>query len=141
MSDPDLAEALRRVIGDLVRLVRDEAGTPSSAQSETLGLLGRDGAQSMARLAAARGVRHQSMRLVVAQMEAEGLVRRAPDPADARSQLVMITETGHSRLQEGRAARSQWIAARLAQLSPQDRAALTAAVPALQALAEPPART
>lgn len=135
----DLAETLRRVIGDLVRLVREEAGTPSSAQSETLGLLGRHGAQSMARLATARGVRHQSMRLVVAQMEAEGLVHRAPDPADARGQLVTITAAGQDRLQAGRAARSQWIAARLAQLSPPDRAALAAAMPALQALSRPEA--
>ncbi|WP_341962756.1 hypothetical protein [Pseudomonas sp. RC10] len=72
-----MAEQLRRVIGNLVREVRNGAHAPSSAQSETLGLLDRHGPTSISSMAAHRHVKHQSMRLVVAQLaDANGSSRR-----------------------------------------------------------------
>lgn len=104
------AEELRQVIGRFVRTARSHAGTPSSAQSETLGFLDRDGPMSIAAMAHRRNVKHQSMRLVLAQLEAEGLVSLAPDPGDRRGRLIAMTEEGRAALEAGRRARAAWIA-------------------------------
>ncbi|MBD1552839.1 MarR family winged helix-turn-helix transcriptional regulator [Pseudomonas typographi] len=105
-----VAEGLRRVVGDLVRKVRNEAHTPSSAQSETLGFIDRNGAASISEVAAYRHVKHQSMRLVIDQLELQALVTRTPDPVDGRKQLIELTAKGKAALETGRSQRSQWLA-------------------------------
>lgn len=108
-----MAEDLRRVIGNLVREVRSGAQTPSSAQSETLGLLDRHGPLSISAMAGYRHVKHQSMRLVVAQLEQHQQVTRGPDPADARKQLIQLTGQGREALEQSRHQRSDWLAVQL----------------------------
>ena len=133
----ELAEDLRRAIGRFVRSVRTAAETPSSAQSETLGLLDRDGPMSVARMAEARGVKHQSMRLVVAQLEEDGTVARLPDPADGRSQLVSLTPEGRAALAQSRIARTGWIADAIGKrLSDEERRTLKLSIALLDRLAE-----
>ena len=82
------------MVGQFVRAVRARAGTPSDAQGETLAFLERAGPVSIAALADGRGVKHQSMRLVTARLEAE---RRREDAeresADAETQLAEAAET------------------------------------------------
>ena len=135
--DPEvfnLAEGLRRVIGSIVRLVRAEGETPRSAQSETLGLLDRIGPMSVAALADQRNVKHQSMRLVVAQLEVEGLVVRSADPEDRRAQRITLTEAGCAALFASRRTRSAVIAEMLEALPPEDRETLSASVSILMRL-------
>lgn len=108
-----LAEDLRRVVGNLVREVRSGSHTPSSAQSETLGLLDRHGAASISAMAAHRHVKHQSMRLVIAQLERQHLVTRSPDPSDARKQLFELTYQGRAALEHSRHQRTDWLANQL----------------------------
>jgi DNA-binding MarR family transcriptional regulator len=110
-----VAEQLRSIIGTLVRKVRGEAQTPSSAQSETLGFIDRNGPASISEMAAFRHVKHQSMRLVIDQLESQGLVERAPDPADGRKKLISLTDLGRVTLAQQRNQRSQWLADRLQQ--------------------------
>ena len=132
MGDADagvLAEELRRAVGAFVRVVRREADDARTAQAETLGLLDRDGAMNVAALAQVRGVKHQTMRLVVAQLDAAGLVRCDPDPGDRRSRLVLISDAGRGELARGRAARASRIEALiLATLSREERGVLREAV-------------
>ena len=110
-----VADDLRRVVGDLVRTVRNEAHTPSSAQSETLGFIDRNGGASISELAVFRHVKHQSMRLVVDQLESQALVSRTPDPVDGRKQRINLTEHGKAALESSRNQRSQWLADRIRQ--------------------------
>ncbi|TPW30586.1 MarR family transcriptional regulator [Martelella alba] len=109
-----LAENLRRAVGGFVRKVRAEAGTPGSARVETLALLDGFGAMSTSDLARHRGVKHQSMRLVVGELETEGLLIRSPSPSDGRRQLLSLSEEGRLVLEGARASRSEWIAGALA---------------------------
>lgn len=134
-----LAEELRQAVGSFVRKVRTSASTPREARLDTLGDLDRQGPMTVAALARLRHVRHQSMRVVVAQLEAEGLVVRAPDTTDARGHIVEVTEAGCMALMSSRAARRDWIALGLqANVSIPERQALATAVSVLRRLAATP---
>jgi DNA-binding MarR family transcriptional regulator len=127
----DDANALRGAIGDIVRAVRRTETTPEG-QVETLGFLARDGAQSIATLARARRVRHQTMRVTVADLEARGLVERSPDPTDARGVLVALTDAGRRTVEELRLRRSARVLDAAARaLTPAERATLAHAADAL----------
>jgi DNA-binding MarR family transcriptional regulator len=124
-------------VSRLVRTVRQETGTPRTARSDTLELLERDGPANIAALAQQRNVKHQSMRLVTAQLEADGLIRRGADGNDGRSVLFSITPKGRKWLRDGRAARTDRIAERIAgHLTPAERATLADAVSLLARLAD-----
>lgn len=128
-----LAENLRRTLGKFVRGIRSEADTPTTSQSETLSLLDRNAPLSVAELAGLRNVRHQSMRLVVGQLEMDGLVGKLPNPADGRSQLLSLTEKGEEILIRSRQARTSKIAALIEErLSNQDRQTLQAAITVIE---------
>ena len=130
-----LAEGLRQAVGGFVRKVRAVADTPRAAWSDSLEDLDRHGSMTVAMLARLRQVRHQSMRVVVAQLEGEGFVTRAPDPADARGQIVEITRAGRAILASSRVVRSHWIAAALeVHATARERQALVTAIAVLRRL-------
>lgn len=104
-----LADELRKSISRLVRAVRQNTGTVKSAQSETLDLLDYLGPMNVAALAEQRGVTHQTMRLVVAALEADGSVQQKADPSDRRSRLVSLSPTGKLALARSRQARAAFI--------------------------------
>lgn len=130
---PELADTLRQTVSDFVRSVRAQADGPSTAQSETLLQLDRAGPSSVAALADMRGVKHQSMRQVIAILEADGLVSRVAHPKDGRSQLVHLTGAGESALKSARVARSEWLTAALStKLADSELEVLRAAIPVLR---------
>jgi DNA-binding MarR family transcriptional regulator len=132
-----LAENLRDTIGKFVRAVRKQAGTPSTAQGETLAFLERDGPVSIATLAESRGVKHQSMRLVIAKLQESGLVMLLPDPNDGRSYLVTLTKAGMAENAAVRAARTRWLTGVLSTaMSAHERAILREALPLLQKITD-----
>ena len=63
---------------------------------------------------------------------------REASPEDGRVVLVVITDEGRAVLASRRSVRSERMAAIIAQLSPEHRAALAIALPALDALASVP---
>jgi len=75
----------------------------------------------------------------VKRLEAAGLITRAEDACDARRSGLTITPAGLETLEAIRQQRNDWLAARLAKLSPEDRARLAdAAEPLLKLLAAGP---
>ena len=74
------------------------------------------------------------MTVLMRRLEQEGLVRKTRDAADARAVRVEITEAGREALDQVRAARTQILQARLDRLDDDARAALAAAIPALDQL-------
>ncbi|MBB3476655.1 DNA-binding MarR family transcriptional regulator [Novosphingobium sp. BK369] len=93
---------------------------------------------NVAALAEKRGVTHQTMRLVVAGLNAEGLVQQDPDPADRRSRLVTISSDGDAALAQERQARESWIERAIhTRLSRDERNLLQATIPILNRLVQP----
>lgn len=133
-----LARDLRRSVSGFVRAIRQDTGTVRSAQSETLDLLRRLGPMNVASLAEKRGVAHQTMRLVVAQLDSNGLAQQDADPTDRRSRLVSISPAGCDALAREQELRESRIENAIrSRLSLHERDVLLAAIPILDRLAGP----
>lgn len=131
-----LASELRVVLGQLIRRLRAEHRF-SLSQGSVLGRLDREGPQSTSTLASAERVRPQSMGQTVAELEAQGLVARRPDPSDGRRSLLELTEAGRTELHEDRDRREGWLAEAIeSSFSDEEREALDEAVRLLGRLAE-----
>src|ERR1039457_270405 len=112
-----LAAEIRTVGGKLKRRLREHGGrsdlTPS--QVSVLLRLEKDGSATVSSLARAEGMRPQSMSAGVTPLQASGLVRGTPDPHDGRQTLMSLTPKCLKSIQEGRAARQDWLTARISQ--------------------------
>ncbi|WP_217167956.1 MarR family winged helix-turn-helix transcriptional regulator [Streptomyces sp. AC512_CC834] len=115
---PSAVQASREVRTVISRL-RRRILKASEVEDITLGqasvlarLSGKDGVTA-SELAAAEGVRHQSMTATVASLASMGLLRRRPDPGDGRRLLIALTAEGQRRVEEGRQARTEWLAGQL----------------------------
>jgi DNA-binding MarR family transcriptional regulator len=128
-----VAAGVERLVGMLRRL--SPPGEVSPATGSALAALERSGPCRLTVLAAQMGVTQPAMTQLISRLEEAGLVGREPDPADGRVVLVRITADGSAMLARRRAIRGKRLAVILAGLSPQDRAALAAALPAMDALA------
>jgi DNA-binding MarR family transcriptional regulator len=73
---------------------------------------------------------------LVTRLEREGLVERRPDPSDGRAVLVHITEAGRQIGRSRHDDRTRHLAPLIARLTPEQRQAITDALPALTRLAE-----
>lgn len=127
----ELADQLRAAIGRLVRATRGRADALPRARAELLGQLQREGPRTIAQLAADRGVRHQAMSRAVKDVQALGLVGRAPDPRDARAQLISITGAGIAALTADRTARRDLLCSAIRERLDDDERQLLRRVPAL----------
>ena len=135
--DPTLlASELRLVLGHLMRRLRAEHRF-SLSQGAVLGRLDREGSRSIGDLALSERVRPQSMAQTVADLEADGLIARRPDPADGRRTLLELTEQGLRTLEADRSQREGWLAGAISQdLSRAERQLLVRATELLRRLSE-----
>lgn len=133
-----LAAEMRTVFRKLKMRVREHGGndlTPS--QVSVVLRLERDGPATVSSLARAESMRPQSMSAIVAPLQKSGLIRGAADASDGRQTLMSLTPKCQKWLQEGRAARQDWIATTIAQkLSVQEQEKLRAALELLARLVE-----
>ena len=127
-----LSAGLERVVG-LLRALAQPSGLSMTATS-TMAALERTGPARLTVLANRASVTQPAMTQLISRLEDAGLVRREADIADGRVVRVAITDEGKAVMARRRAARAEQLAAILSQLSPEHRAALAAAVPALDAL-------
>ena len=128
-----IAAGMARLIG-LVRSLSPPDGLSLTAAA-TLATLERSGPRRLTALAVQGGVTQPAMTQLIARLEDTGLVRREADPADGRVVQVRLTDQGRDTLARRRAVRAERLAVILNRISPQDRAALGAALPAIDALA------
>jgi len=131
-----LTTDLERIFG-LFRSLSPASGLSMTAAA-TLAGIERLGPQRLTVLAAREGVTQPAMTQLISRLEESGLVRREASPEDGRVVLVVITDEGRAVLARRRSVRSDRMAAIIAQLAPEHRAALAIALPALDALASIP---
>ena len=142
-SDAPLATALRISVSRLARRLRVERLVPelaepvlSDTQLAALATLERHGAMTPGELAEHEKVQPPSMTRVIAALVDWELVTRAPHPTDRRQVILTVTAGGRDLVQKVRRRREAWLARRLAELSPQERATLRAAAPILEKLSQ-----
>jgi DNA-binding MarR family transcriptional regulator len=119
------------------RLRRHELAGLTPTQLAALSTVEQAGPLRLGDLAAAEGVAPSTLTRLVAALEELGYVRRDADPRDARASTLAITDQGHDTLERLRAENSALLVQRLRLLTPEQRSALAAALPALEALADP----
>jgi DNA-binding MarR family transcriptional regulator len=134
-----LAAEIRTVCGKLKRRLREHGGrhdlTPS--QVSVLLRLEKDDSATVSSLARVEGMRPQSMSAIVMPLQEAGLVSGAPDPSDGRQTLMSLTPKCLKWLQEGRAARQDWLTTTISQkLSAHEQEKLQAALELLTRLVE-----
>ncbi len=108
----------------------------SDSQYAVLAVLERDGAKTPRELAAFERVQPPSMTRTITGLVERGLVTRTDHPDDGRQVLVAITDAGRAVVRETRRRRDAWLARRLAELSPDERATLAAASEILRRIAD-----
>jgi DNA-binding MarR family transcriptional regulator len=142
-SDPGLATALRISVSRLARRLRVERaaaslGEPdlSETQLAALAALERHGAMTPGELAAHEKVQPPSMTRVISVLADSQLVRREPHASDRRQVVLTVTDAGRELVIKARRRREAWLAQRLRELSPAERATLRAAAPILEKLSQ-----
>ena len=136
--DQDTVIRLRRVVLRLARQLQaastGEGLTPT--QASVLGLTAMRGPLSLAELTDIEGLNPTMLSRVVGKLDSMGLIRRLRDPEDFRAARVEVTSEGRRRYDRITAQRTAIISECLAGMPAEQEAALVAALPAFERLAD-----
>jgi DNA-binding MarR family transcriptional regulator len=136
-----LAEALRPALLKVSRRLRQEAQKAglSAQDALVLGFIRKNPGVGVSELADAEQVSRPAMSGQVKRLEAAGWIARRGDPIDGRRSGLAVTPAGVKQIEAVRRRRNDWLAARLAHLSDEERERLSAAAePLLRLLAVTP---
>jgi DNA-binding MarR family transcriptional regulator len=124
-----LAADLRVSVMKLARRLRQQRSDDdiSTGQYSVLGALVVHGPKTPRELAEYEKVQPPSMTRTLNCLVDAGLVTRTDHPADGRQVLMSVTDRGAAVVYETRKRRDAWLAKRLAELTPEERATLAAA--------------
>lgn len=137
--DPDelraLAEALRPALMRVSRRMRQSTGRAGVSPQDAmiLGVIRAQPGIGVSELADVEQTSRPTMSSHVKRLEAEGWISRIEDLEDGRRSGLKITPVGQRRIEAIRRQRDDWLAARLAKLTPEERRQLSdAAAPLLR---------
>ncbi|HLH59471.1 MAG TPA: MarR family winged helix-turn-helix transcriptional regulator [Streptosporangiaceae bacterium] len=131
------ATRLRVAIARLSRrLRRHELAGLTPTQLSALATVERGGPMRLGDVAAAEGIAPSTLTRIVTALEDCGYVKRCAVPGDARASTLAITTRGHEILERIRQESIVMLTESLMMLQPDQIEALTAALPALEQLAE-----
>lgn len=120
----------------LARLSRQAAATDlTPSQVSTLAMLASREQARVTDLATAEGLALPVMTRLVASLESAGLVAKTSNPDDRRAVLLTLTEEGYATIKQIFSARAGAVNEQISGLSPDELAALEAALPVLEKLA------
>jgi DNA-binding MarR family transcriptional regulator len=136
--DNDTVIRLRRVVLRLARELyaasREEGLTPT--QASVLGITTVKGPLSLAELTVIEGINPTMLSRVIGKLDSLGLIRRLRDPDDFRAARVEVTPAGKAMYERIAAQRAAIISECVAGLPAEQEAALIAALPAFENLAD-----
>jgi len=133
-QDAAVAAGFERFYETLRRLT--PRGPLSLTAASTLRRLERSGPHRLSELYAPEGISQPAMTQLVTRLEKEGLAERTGDPSDGRAVVVSITEAGRAAVAHRREVRAGALSELLRGLSPEDYAAVVAALPGLERLSD-----
>lgn len=133
----EVADRLHSATVRLLRRLRraDERAPISAARLSALSVLAFGGPRSLSELAAAEHVSAPTMSRLIAAMEKEGFVRRAPDENDRRAIVLHATAKGRRAIQRGRQERVRQLHNLLSALDTRDLKQLDRAARLMKTLA------
>jgi DNA-binding MarR family transcriptional regulator len=126
--------AVRRVARRAVRTTAHADPLPP-ARSELLRLAARRPGIGVAEAAAEMHLAPNSVSTMVSKLTEDGLLTRGRVASDGRSVRLTVTEAGAARVDQWRDIRADLAGRAFARLTPADRQAIAAAIPALTQLA------
>jgi DNA-binding MarR family transcriptional regulator len=129
------ASRLRLAITRSARRLRQEGSgdlTPTTAAA--LATVERHGPLTPSELAALENVQRPTATRTIKCLEADGLIKRTPDPLDGRSALVSVTADGRDRLRRLRRRKNLFLARRMSDLPDAQRQTLDEAAEILEML-------
>jgi DNA-binding MarR family transcriptional regulator len=137
-TDTDQTARLRAVIGRLGRRLRPtSAGSElTPTQTSVLFTIVRLGPLGLGEVAEIESVNPTMLSRITAQLCDAGLISREASPGDRRAALVKATPTGRKLRERIHKERTAALGAHVEELDDEQRAALWAALPVLEALAE-----
>jgi DNA-binding MarR family transcriptional regulator len=140
-SDAGLATSLRISVSRLARRMRAERvaqGLQPELSDSQLAALAALEKRTMTpgELAEYEKVQPPSITRVIASLEERGLIQRMPHPSDRRQVVLTVTGQGRDVVRQVRQLREAWLARRLRDLTPAERAVLKDAVPILEKLSQ-----
>ena len=137
-NDDDVAVRLRMAIARLFRRIERTRAGAALTPSETtiLSVVVRQGPLRLTDLAASEGMNPTMLSRLVRDLEGDGLVQRKTDRVDRRAARVEATPAGRRLHERIRNERSDTLSAALALLPEDERRALGAGLPVLEALAD-----
>jgi DNA-binding MarR family transcriptional regulator len=136
--DTDRTARLRAVIGRLARRLRPtSAGSElTPTQTSVLFTIVRQGPLGLGEVAEIESVNPTMLSRITAQLCDAGLISREASPGDRRAALVQATPAGRRMRERIHRERTAALSAHVDALDEEQRAALWAALPVLEALAE-----
>ena len=136
--DDETVIRLRRVILRLARQLNAASVGEglTSTQASVLGIITHRGPLGLTELTEIEGLNPTMLSRVVGKLDSFGLIKRLRDPEDFRAARVEVTPEGEQAYQRIAAQRAAILSERVAGLPPEQEAALVAALPALENLAE-----
>jgi DNA-binding MarR family transcriptional regulator len=140
-TDTGLATSLRISISRLARRMRAERNAQglqpelSDSQLAALAALEKH-TMTPGELAEHEKVQPPSITRVIASLEERGLIQRMPHPTDRRQVVLTVTDQGRDVVRRVRQLREAWLARRLRDLTPAERAVLREALPILEKLSQ-----
>ncbi|WP_107659317.1 MarR family winged helix-turn-helix transcriptional regulator [Nocardia suismassiliense] len=129
----ELARGMGAVTRASIRLPSAEKHTFTTLS--VLHTLLHRGPMRMTALKVTEQITQPAITQLVGRLERDGLVERRPDPGDGRAVLVQVTEAGAQIVQSRHQERVSRITQLADALSPAERRAISAALPALERLA------
>jgi len=134
------AAHLRTAIVRTARRLRQEAAAETSGLTPTsvaaLATIERHGPMTPSEIAEIERVKRPTITRTLACLEREGLIDRAPDPADGRSSLVGLNGAGRERLRRLRGRKNAYLARRMKDLTSEEVETLERAAEILERMRE-----
>lgn len=136
--DAESTDRLRSAIGRISRRLRPTlaASDLTPSQISVLFTIARRGPLGLSELATIEAMNPTMISRIVVQLCELGLIRRESRADDRRAATVTATAAGRRMRERVHGERARALGAYLAQLDEREREALTAALPALERLAE-----